>query len=76
MQQVTDGPTKRQLFSSKKAMAFVQDRAPAHTSKVDQTWCQKNLPNFYTHGGLAANLPDLNIIDKTTYKDPAPETLH
>ena len=35
--QVTDGPTKRQLFSSKKAMTFVHDREPAHTSKADQT---------------------------------------
>ena len=34
----------------------MQDRAPAHTSKADQTWCQKNLPNFYTHGRLAGKL--------------------
>ena len=57
-------------------MTFVQDGAPAHTTKADQTWCEKNLPNFYTPGhDLPANSPDLNIIDETTYKDPAHETL-
>lgn len=54
-------------------MNFVQDGAPAHTSKAAQTWCQKSLPNF---------IPDLNpveniwsIIDETAYKDPASKTL-
>ena len=41
--QLTGGPIERKLFSSKKEMTFVQDGAPAHTSKATQTWCQKNL---------------------------------
>ena len=32
--QITSGPTERKLFSSKKAMTFVQDGAPARTSKA------------------------------------------
>ena len=44
---VTGGPTERKLFSSKKAMTFVQDGAPAYTSKVAQTCCHKNLQALY-----------------------------
>ena len=53
--QVTGGPIERKLFSSKKEMTFVQDGAPAHTSKATQTWCQKNLPNFIAKDGWPAN---------------------
>ena len=35
--QVTGGPIERKLFSSKKEMTFVQDGAPAHTSKATRT---------------------------------------
>ena len=81
--QVTGGPTERKLFSSKKAMSFVQDGAPVHTSKVTQTWCHlKNLPNLIPKDEWPANSPDLNpvenswtIIDEITYRDPAPKTL-
>ena len=80
--QVTGGPIEGKLFSSKKEMTFVQDGAPAHTSKASQTWCQKNLPNFIAKDGWAVNSPDLkpieniwNIIDETTYKDPATKTM-
>ena len=79
---MTGGLIERKLFSSKKEMTFVQDRASAHTSKATQTWCQKNLPNFITKDGWPANPPDLNpieniwsIINETTYKDPAPKTM-
>ena len=80
--QVTGGPMERKLFSSNKAMTFAQDGAPAHTSKVAQTWCHKNLPKFIPKDVWPANSPDLNpveniwsIIDDITYRDPAPKTL-
>ena len=31
---MTGGPIKRKLFSLKKEMTFIQDVAPAHTSKA------------------------------------------
>ena len=71
--QVTGGPIERKLFSTKKDMTFVQDGAPAHTSKATQTWCQKSLRNFVAKDGWP---PDIwSIIDETTYKDPAPTTM-
>ena len=80
--QITGGPTERKLFSSKKAMTFVQDGAKAHTSKVTQTWCHKNLPNLISKGDWPANSPDLNpvenswsITDEITYRDSTPKTL-
>ena len=79
---MTGGPTERKLFSSKKAMTFVQDGAQAHTSKVTQTWCHKNLPKMIPKGDWPANSPDLNpmknswsIIDEITYRDSTPKTL-
>jgi len=39
---VTGGPIERKLFSSKKEMTFVQDRASAHTSKATLT-CVKRI---------------------------------
>ena len=53
--EVTGGPTERKLFSSKKAMTFVQNGAPAHTSKVTQTWCHKNLPKLIPKDDWPAN---------------------
>ena len=80
--QVTGGPTERKLFSSNKAMTFVQDGLPAHTSKVAQTWGHKNLPNFIPKDDWPPNSSDQNpveniksIIDKITYRDPALKTL-
>jgi len=79
---VTGGPIERKLFSSKKDMTFVQDGAPAPSSKATQPWCQENLPNCIAKDGWPVNSPDLNpientwsITDETTYKDPVPKTM-
>lgn len=73
--QVTDRPTKRKLFSSKNAMTFVQDGAPAQTSKWLRHGVWRICQTFIPMDDFPANSSDLNIIDETTYKDPAPETL-
>ena len=63
-------------------MTFVQDRAPAHTSKATQTWCQKKLLNLIVKDLWPANSPHLSptetiwsIIDYTTYEEPASKTM-
>ena len=63
-------------------MTFVQNGAPAHTSKVTQTWCHKNLPKLIPKDDWPANAPDLNpvenswsITDEIRYRGPAPKTL-
>ena len=45
--QVTGRPIERKLFSSKKAMTFVQDEAPAHTLKATQTCVACSAPAYY-----------------------------
>lgn len=66
--QVTDRPTKRKLFSSKNAMTFVQDGAPAQTSKWLRHGVWRICQTFIPMDDLPANSSDLNIIDETTTK--------
>ena len=42
---------------------YVQDGAPAHTSKLAQEWCSDNLPNFIRKEEWPGNSADLNLIE-------------
>ena len=42
---------------------FQQDRAPAYTSKVTQTWLSQNLPNFWGKEVWPPRSPDCNPFD-------------
>ncbi|KAI6651141.1 hypothetical protein LOD99_5492 [Oopsacas minuta] len=48
-------------------VVFMQDGAPAHTSKMTQGWCKENLPNYWEKSQWLGNSPDLNPIE--TYGD-------
>ena len=54
--QVTGDPIERKLFSSKKEMTFVQDGAPAHTSKGNSDMVSKEFAKLYSQGWLASDL--------------------
>ena len=42
---------------------FMQDGAPAHTSKKTQCWCKENLANLWDKTQWPGNSPDLNPIE-------------
>ena len=42
---------------------FMQDVAPAHTSKKTQEWCETNLPAFWGKQVWPGNSPDLNPLE-------------
>ncbi|XP_059081941.1 uncharacterized protein LOC131879599 [Tigriopus californicus] len=43
--------------------AFMQDGAPAHTSKKTQGWCKANLMDFWDKNTWPPSSPDLNPMD-------------
>ncbi|XP_059096032.1 uncharacterized protein LOC131890653 [Tigriopus californicus] len=43
--------------------AFMQDGAPAHTSKKTQDWCKANLMDFWDKNTWPPSSPDLNPMD-------------
>ena len=78
---VNEAIDKRQLFSSNRRMASVQDGAPAHTAKATQAWNKRNLPNFIEKTSWPPDSPGINpvenvwsIMDDVVYKDPTPKT--
>ena len=46
-----------------KPWLYQQDRAPAHTSKLVQTWCDENLDMFWSKEFWPPSSPDLNPSD-------------
>ena len=42
---------------------FMQDGAPAHTSKRSQEWCRSNLPGFWEKHVWPGYSPDLNPLE-------------
>ena len=42
---------------------FMQDGAPAHTSKKTQGWCKENLANHWEKTQWSGNTTDLNPIE-------------
>ncbi|KAI6660736.1 Transposable element Tcb1 transposase [Oopsacas minuta] len=42
---------------------FMQDGAPAHTTKMTQRWCRDSLNEFWEKGDWPGNSPNLNPIE-------------
>ncbi|XGW08950.1 hypothetical protein V3C99_011340 [Haemonchus contortus] len=42
---------------------FQQDPAPSHKTKVVQSWCKSELPDFISAEEYPASSPDLNLLD-------------
>ena len=53
---------ERKMVQNMSKAVFMQDGAPAHTSKKTQSWCKGNLANFWDKTQCPGNSPDLNPI--------------
>ena len=54
---------ERKLCKNMTDSIFQQDGAPAHTSKLNQEWCQFNLPCYWAKRIWPGNSPDLSPIE-------------
>ena len=54
---------ERKMVQNMSKAVFMQDGAPAHTSKKTQSWCKENLANFWDKTQWPGNSPDLNPIE-------------
>ena len=52
-----------QVMFSGESFLFQQDGAPAHTSKLTQSWLKENIPDFITKEEWPPYSPDLNPMD-------------
>ena len=52
-----------QIMFSGESFLFQQDGAPAHTSKLTQSWLKENIPDFITKEEWPPYSPDLNPMD-------------
>ena len=54
---------ERKMVPGMSVPIFMQDGAPAHTSKRSQEWCRSNLPGFWEKHVWPGNSPDLNPLE-------------
>jgi len=55
-------PSGEQMFKNRR-WTFQQDSAPSHSAKVNQVWCEENLPDFISSSEWPSSSPDLNPMD-------------
>jgi inhibitor of nuclear factor kappa-B kinase subunit alpha len=55
-------PEGKRIFKNEQ-WTFQQDSAPAHSAKINQTWCKVNLPDFISSSEWPPSSPDLNPLD-------------
>ena len=55
-------PWAKKIYK-KRRFTFQQDGAPAHTSRLAQSWCQEKLPAFISKEEWPPSSPDLNPLD-------------
>ena len=54
---------ERKMVPNMSKAVFMQDGAPAHTSKMTQGWCKEHLANYWEKTQWPGNSPDLNPIE-------------